>query len=102
MILHPFAGNFRIPIWYPPGRLGRLPRQAPGACLVDTQGRRPAITVAPGARRAGGRAPYHYHEGVTRCPGPTYDAGMTRRGEEGAAPGRVVLTGGPLGLAEVV
>src|SRR5512132_1723988 len=26
--LHPFAGNFRIPIWYPPARLGRLPRQA--------------------------------------------------------------------------
>src|SRR5215211_8696452 len=28
--LHPFAGNFRIPIWYPPARLGRLPRQAGG------------------------------------------------------------------------
>ncbi|HXQ56036.1 MAG TPA: aromatic amino acid lyase, partial [Actinomycetes bacterium] len=27
---------------------------------------------------------------------------MTRRGEEGTAPDRVVLTGGPLGLAEVV
>jgi histidine ammonia-lyase len=27
---------------------------------------------------------------------------MTRRGEEGARPGRVVLTGGPLGVAEVV
>src|SRR5512132_1779815 len=28
--------------------------------------------------------------------------GMTRRGEEGAPPDRVVLTGGPLGIAEVV
>jgi histidine ammonia-lyase len=28
--------------------------------------------------------------------------GMTRRGEQGAAPDRVVLTGGPLGVAEVV
>ena len=27
---------------------------------------------------------------------------MTRRGEEGARPGRVVLTGGPLDVAEVV
>jgi histidine ammonia-lyase len=51
--------------------------------------------------RVGGR-PYHYHEGVTRRPGPTYDAGMTRRDETTAPPDRVVLTGGPLEVAEVV
>jgi hypothetical protein len=45
---------------------------------------------------------YHYHEGVTGRSGPTYDAGMTRRGGDGAGPDRVVLTGGPLTVAEVV
>jgi hypothetical protein len=104
MILHPFAGNFRIPISSPPGRPGRLPRQALAACLLDTQARCAAIAAITVAPRAAELAflPYDYHEGVTRRPGPTYDAGMTRRGEEGAAPDRVVLTGGPLGLAEVV
>src|SRR5215218_8011230 len=54
--LHPFAGNFRIPIWYPPARLGRLPRQAPAVSFLDTLGRRSAITAAPKARSAGPRA----------------------------------------------
>ena len=44
----------------------------------------------------------NYHEGVTGRPDPTYDADMTRRGDESAGPGRVVLTGGPLDVAEVV
>src|SRR5512132_100072 len=48
--LHPFAGNFHIPIWCPPARPGRLPGRAPTVCLLDTQGRPTAITAVPAAR----------------------------------------------------
>src|SRR4029450_5420069 len=44
--LHPFAGNFRIPIWYPPARPGRLPGRAPTVCFLDTLGRPTAIKAA--------------------------------------------------------
>src|SRR5215207_9624424 len=50
--LHPSDGNFRIPIWNPPGRLGRLPRQAAAVWSLDTQGLPVAITAAPAARAA--------------------------------------------------
>src|SRR5919106_423557 len=54
--LHPYDGNFRIPIWHPPSRLGRLPRQAPTVWSLDTQALPMAITAAPAARSAGPRA----------------------------------------------
>src|SRR5215216_4212221 len=64
--LHPFDGNFRIPIWHPPGRLGRLPRQAPAVRPLDTQGLLAAIIrTAPAARSAEPRA--WAGAGVTGC-----------------------------------
>src|SRR4029450_13021298 len=47
--LHPFAGNFRIPIWHPAGGLSGLPRQARPVCCLDTQRLTTAITAAPAA-----------------------------------------------------
>ena len=70
--------------------------------FLITQVGRVAITAGHLPGRVGDRPAKNYHEGVTGRPGPTYDAGMTRRGDGAAGPGRVVLTGGPLGVAQVV
>ena len=70
--------------------------------FLITQVGRAAITPGHPPGRVGDRPAKNYHEGVTGRPGPTYDAGMTRRGDGAAGPGRVVLTGGPLGVGQVV